>query len=40
MADPGLATAPITLSATAGRGSGGTHYYQVHFILRALIVSL
>ncbi|MFF0133697.1 hypothetical protein ACFYTG_50050 [Streptomyces mirabilis] len=34
------ATAPITLSATAGRGSGGAYYYQVHFILRALIVSL
>ncbi|WP_328427932.1 hypothetical protein [Streptomyces sp. NBC_00443] len=34
------ATAPITLNATAGRGSGGAYYYLVNFVLRALIISL
>jgi hypothetical protein len=34
------ATAPITLSATAGRGSSGAYYYQIHFVMRAVIVSL
>lgn len=34
------ATMPITLNATAGRGSGGAYYYQVNFIMRALIISL
>ncbi|MDH6489684.1 hypothetical protein [Streptomyces sp. SAI-127] len=34
------ATAPISLNATAGRGSGGAYYYQIIFILRALIISL
>jgi hypothetical protein len=34
------ATMPITLEATAGRGSGGAYYYRANFILRALIISL
>ncbi|MEU1852952.1 hypothetical protein ABZ499_27715 [Streptomyces sp. NPDC019990] len=34
------ATAPVTLNATAGRGSGGAYYYLVNFVLRALIISL
>jgi hypothetical protein len=34
------ATAPVSLSATAGRGSGGAYYYQVIFIIRAMIISL
>ncbi|XVV34935.1 hypothetical protein ACQPXT_13195 [Streptomyces sp. CA-100214] len=39
MLGPG-ATMPITLEATAGRGSGGAYYYRVNFVLRALIISL
>lgn len=34
------ATAPITLSATGGRGSGGAYYYSIVFLLRAMIISL
>jgi hypothetical protein len=39
MLGPG-ATMPVTLNATAGRGSGGSYYYQINFIIRALIISL
>ncbi|MFC8332713.1 hypothetical protein [Streptomyces olivaceus] len=34
------ATMPITLEATAGRGSGGAYYYTINYVLRALIISL
>lgn len=34
------ATMPVTLNATAGRGSGGAYFYSVRFLLRALIISL
>lgn len=34
------ATAPISLSATGGRGSGGAYYYSIVFLLRAMIVVL
>ncbi|MFJ4469620.1 hypothetical protein ACIP2X_19330 [Streptomyces sp. NPDC089424] len=34
------ATMPVTLNATGGRGAGGAYYYQIHFIIRSLIVSL
>ncbi|WP_328638349.1 hypothetical protein [Streptomyces canus] len=34
------ASAPISLSATAGRGSGGAYYYSIVFLLRAMIISL
>jgi hypothetical protein len=34
------ATAPISLMATAGRGSGGAYYYLINFNMRAMIVSL
>lgn len=39
MLGPG-ATMPVTLNATAGRGSGGAYYYAINFIIRALIISL
>ncbi|MFJ4627206.1 hypothetical protein [Streptomyces sp. NPDC088847] len=34
------ATAPVSLSATAGRGSGGAYYYSIVFNIRAMIISL
>ncbi|PWI15940.1 hypothetical protein DI272_18555 [Streptomyces sp. Act143] len=34
------ASAPITLTATGGRGSGGAYYYSIVFIMRAMIISL
>jgi hypothetical protein len=34
------ATAPISLQATAGRGSGGAYYYGIIFLMRAMIISL
>ncbi|MFD5570499.1 hypothetical protein [Streptomyces cadmiisoli] len=34
------ATMPVTLNATGGRGAGGAYYYQIHFIIRTLIISL
>ncbi|MFE5144372.1 hypothetical protein ACFRDV_43350 [Streptomyces fagopyri] len=31
-------SAPVTLSSTAGCGSGGAHHYESHFALRTMNV--